>query len=80
MDELNSFPYLEIVVREAMQLSAPLVPTQHMAMEDDALPLWKPYIDIRQIPKGQLIHIPILAVNTDTGMRGSDAWEFKPER
>ncbi|KAJ7896689.1 cytochrome P450 [Mycena olivaceomarginata] len=47
----------------------------------------KPYIDKAGkshnsllIPKGQMIHIPILAVNTDTEIWGEDAREFKPER
>ncbi|KAJ6605399.1 cytochrome P450 [Mycena vulgaris] len=87
MDELNSLPYLEMVVRETMRVHAPVVFTQRMAMEDDVLPLAKPYIDkdgnshdSLPIPKGQMIHIPILAVNTDKEIWGEDATEFKPER
>ncbi|KAJ7473951.1 cytochrome P450 [Mycena latifolia] len=87
MDELNSLPYLEMVVRETMRVHAPVVFTQRMAMEDDVLPLAKPYIDqdgnshdSLPIPKGQMIHIPILAVNTDKEIWGEDANEFKPER
>ena len=45
MDELNSLPYLEAVVREMMRVHAPVVNTQRMAMQDDILPLAKPYID-----------------------------------
>jgi cytochrome P450 len=87
MDELNSLPYLEQVIRETMRVHAPAAFTQRMAMEDDLLPLSKPYIDKEgkshdsfPIPKGQLIHIPILAVNTDKEIWGEDAAEFKPER
>ncbi|KAF7363184.1 hypothetical protein MVEN_00671000 [Mycena venus] len=87
LDELNSLPYLEYVVREVMRVHAPVVFTQRMAMEDDVLPLSKPYIDKRgrshdslKIPKGQRIHIPILAINTDKAIWGEDASEFKPER
>ncbi|KAJ7817689.1 cytochrome P450 [Mycena olivaceomarginata] len=72
MDELNSLPYLEHV---------------RMAVEDDILPLSKPYMDkdgklhdSLTIPKGQIIHIPILAINTDREIWGQDAAEFKPER
>ncbi|KAJ7177190.1 cytochrome P450 [Mycena filopes] len=87
MEELNSLSYLESVVREVMRVHAPAVFTQRMAMEDDVLPLSKPYID-RQgnshdslpISKGQMIHVPILAVNTDKEIWGEDAHEFKPER
>ncbi|KAF8190972.1 cytochrome P450 [Mycena galopus ATCC 62051] len=87
MDELNSLPYLEQVVREVMRVHAPVVNTQRMATEDDILPLSKPYIDKEgnshdslPIPKGQRIHIPILAINTDKELWGEDAAEFKPER
>ncbi|KAJ7488422.1 cytochrome P450 [Mycena latifolia] len=87
MDELNSLPYLEMVVRETMRVHSPVLFTQRMAMEDDVLPLAKPYIDqdgnshdSLPIPKGQMIHIPILAVNTDKEIWGEDADEFKPER
>ncbi|KAJ7138836.1 cytochrome P450 [Mycena filopes] len=87
MEDLNSLSYLESVVREVMRVHAPAVFTQRMAMEDDVLPLSKPYID-RQgnshdslpISKGQMIHVPILAVNTDKEIWGEDAHEFKPER
>jgi cytochrome P450 len=47
LDELNSLPYLEYVVREVMRVHAPVLFTQRMAMEDDVLPLSKPYIDQR---------------------------------
>ncbi|KAJ7498084.1 cytochrome P450 [Mycena galericulata] len=87
MDELNSLPYLESVVRETMRLRAPAVFTQRRATKDDVLPLSKPYIDKEgkahnslPIPKGQMMHIPILAVNTDKEIWGEDAFEFKPER
>ncbi|KAJ7686344.1 cytochrome P450 [Mycena rosella] len=87
MDELNSLPYLEMVVRETMRVHAPVVFTQRMAMEDDVLPLGKPYIDKDgkshdsfPIRRGQTIHIPILAVNTDKEIWGGDASEFGPER
>ncbi|KAF7369540.1 hypothetical protein MVEN_00283900 [Mycena venus] len=87
MDELNSLPYLEHVVRESMRIHAPVVFTQRKAMEDDVLPLGKPYIDKEgkshdtlTIPKGEMIHIPILAINTDPEIWGDDASEFRPER
>ncbi|KAJ7480949.1 cytochrome P450 [Mycena latifolia] len=87
MDELNSLPYLEMVVRETMRVHSPVVFTKRMAMEDDVLPLSKPYVDKTgkaydslPIPKGQVMHIPILAVNTDPEIWGPDAREFRPER
>ncbi|KAJ7290061.1 cytochrome P450 [Mycena rebaudengoi] len=87
MDELNALPYLESVVRETMRVHSPLTSTTRKAMADDVLPLNKPYIDKEgrahdslPIAKGQIIHVPILAVNTDTETWGDDAAEFKPER
>ncbi|KAF7364386.1 hypothetical protein MSAN_01099300 [Mycena sanguinolenta] len=87
MDELNSLPYLEAVVREMMRVHAPVVSTQRMAMQDDIMPLAKPYIDPQgnshdslPIPKGQRIHIPILGIHTDKEIWGEDAGEFRPER
>jgi cytochrome P450 len=45
MDELNNLVYLEWVVRETMRVHSPVVFTTRMAMQDDTLPLAKPYID-----------------------------------
>ncbi|KAJ7657193.1 cytochrome P450 [Mycena polygramma] len=87
MDELNSLPYLESVVRETMRAHSPVVFVNRMAMEDDVLPLSKPYLDkagnaYDSIPirKGQMIHIAVQGVNTDKEIWGEDAAEFKPER
>ncbi|KAJ7678518.1 cytochrome P450 [Mycena rosella] len=91
-EELNALGYLENVVRETMRVHSPVVSVTRMAMEDDVLPLGMPYIDkngrehdsllqhSRRIPKGQIMHIPILAVNTDKDIWGEDADQFKPER
>jgi len=87
MDELSSLPYLEMVIRETMRLHSPALFTHRMAMEDDVLPLAKPYIDKAGkshdsllIPKAQIVRIPISTVNTDKEIWGEDAHEFKPER
>ncbi|KAJ7233676.1 cytochrome P450 [Mycena rebaudengoi] len=87
MEDLNALPYLESVVRETLRVHSPFVFNQRMAMEDDILPLGRPYVDRKgnshdslPIPKGQIIHIPILAVNTDKEIWGGDAEEFRPER
>ncbi|KAJ7268576.1 cytochrome P450 [Mycena rebaudengoi] len=87
MDELNALPYLESVVRETMRVYCPVTIAARKAMADDVLPLSKPYIDRKgtahdslPIAKGQIIHIPILAVNTDKELWGDDATEFIPAR
>ncbi|KAJ7215089.1 cytochrome P450 [Mycena haematopus] len=87
MDELNSLPYLESVVREALRVHGPVAWLERIATEDDVLPLSRPYIDTAgkshdslPIRKGQIIHMPILAFNTDKEIWGADAGEFRPER
>ncbi|KAJ7744735.1 cytochrome P450 [Mycena maculata] len=47
MDELNSFPYLESVVRETLRVHAPVAFVNRMAIEDNVLPLSQPYIDTK---------------------------------
>ncbi|KAJ7617984.1 cytochrome P450 [Roridomyces roridus] len=87
MDELNALPYLECVVRETMRLYAPVHFTQRVAVQDDVIPLSNIYTDKRGkehqslvIRQGQIIHVPILAVNTDPEIWGEDALKFIPER
>ncbi|KAF7291232.1 hypothetical protein MIND_01266800 [Mycena indigotica] len=87
MDELNNAEYLEQVVRETLRMHPSLVFTQRMAMQEDVLPLGKPYIDANgkthdsiYVTKGQMIHIPLLAVNNDPEIWGPDAHVFNPER
>ncbi|KAJ7262512.1 cytochrome P450 [Mycena rebaudengoi] len=87
MDELNALSYLESVVRETMRVYSPVTFAVRKAMADEVLPLSKPYIDREgtahdslPIAKGQIIHVPILAVNTDKELWGDDATEFIPAR
>ncbi|KAJ7629036.1 cytochrome P450 [Roridomyces roridus] len=87
MNDLNALPYLENVVRETMRLHTPVVFNTRVAMRDDMLPLSTPYVDrfgkkydSLPIPKGQMFYIPILGVNTDEQIWGTDALEFRPER
>ncbi|KAJ7609475.1 cytochrome P450 [Roridomyces roridus] len=83
MDDLNALPYLECVVRETLRLYPSVMYNQRMAMQDDVLPLAAPYVDPRGrehqsllVPKGQIIHVPIYAVNTDPEIWGDNALEF----
>ena len=45
MDELNSLPYLDAVVRETLRLHAPVPNSGRIAVKDDILPLGKPVVD-----------------------------------
>ncbi|PPQ76652.1 hypothetical protein CVT24_011791, partial [Panaeolus cyanescens] len=88
MDELNSLPYLDCVVRETLRIHAPVPSTMRVSVKDDILPLAQPIKDkdgnivaenIR-IRKGQTVFIPILVLNRAKEIWGDDAMEFKPER
>lgn len=45
MDELNSLPYLDAVVREALRLYPPVPFTERLTAKDDVLPLSVPVTD-----------------------------------
>ncbi|KAF7358749.1 Cytochrome P450 [Mycena sanguinolenta] len=87
LDALNSLQYLDKVVREVMRIHSPVVFTNRMAMRDDVIPLGTPYTDTRGkqhdsivVSKGQMIYVPVAALNRDTRIWGADAAEFKPDR
>ncbi|KAG6856728.1 hypothetical protein H0H87_001328 [Tephrocybe sp. NHM501043] len=87
MDQLNSLPYLDMVVRETLRVHAPVPTTIRTALKDDILPLGKPITDRNgvthdtiKVSEGQVLMIPILAINVDKAIWGEDAREFRPER
>jgi len=87
MDQLNSLPYLDMVVRECLRLHPPVPVTGREAMKDDILPLSHPFTDragrvhhTLRVRAGQLVIIAIVAVNRDKSIWGQDADEFRPER
>ncbi|KAF8491342.1 cytochrome P450 [Russula emetica] len=87
MEQLNSLPYLEGVVREVLRLYAPVSGTQRIAMHDVEIPLQKPFTDKQgvlrgtvRMSKGDLVVIPIRLLNRSTEVWGEDANEFRPER
>ena len=45
MDVLNSLPYLDAVVREALRLHAAVTSTIRIAEKDDEIPLSEPFVD-----------------------------------
>ncbi|KAI0828219.1 cytochrome P450 [Trametes gibbosa] len=87
MDELNSLPYLDAVVRETLRIHSPVPTTIRVATKDDVIPVSEPFVDrfgkvqdTIRISKGTPIVIPILAMNRSKKLWGEDAFEFKPER
>lgn len=47
MDELNSLPYLDMVVKETLRHHAPVPMTTRQAVQDDMIPLNQPFTDKR---------------------------------
>ncbi|KAI0369814.1 cytochrome P450 [Pilatotrama ljubarskyi] len=87
MEELNSPPYLDAVVRETLRVHAPVPFTFRVATKDDVVPVSEPFVDRHgqvqdniRISPGTSILIPILALNRSKKLWGEDALEFKPER
>ncbi|KAJ6488895.1 cytochrome P450 [Mycena sanguinolenta] len=87
MDEFNALPYLDCVVRETLRMHAPVPATSRIALKDDILPLAEPVTDTRGVVhetlrfrKGEMLFIPIVAMNRDVEIWGPDAMEFIPER
>ncbi|TFK99856.1 cytochrome P450 [Pterulicium gracile] len=87
MDELNTLPYLDQVLRETLRLHAPVPATQRHVMQDDLIPVSKPFTDkygeahnAIRVSAGESVLIPMLAINTAKEILGDDALEFKPER
>ncbi|KAJ7697452.1 cytochrome P450 monooxygenase [Mycena rosella] len=87
LEQLDSLPYLEWVVRETMRVHSPVSYVIRVAVTDDVLPLGTPYIDedgtmhdTLLIPKGQMLRVPIVDIHTDPDIWGADAADFRPER
>ncbi|KAF9235974.1 cytochrome P450 [Melanogaster broomeanus] len=87
MDDLMALPYLDAVVKETLRTNPPVMHAARTAMRDDVIPVKRPFTDKRgvvqdqiRITKGDLIFIPILAMNSSKELWGPDAHEFKPER
>ncbi|PVG01535.1 cytochrome P450 [Serendipita vermifera] len=87
MEALNSLPYLDAIVRETLRLNPPLDGTVRVAMQDDIVPLEKPFVrtdgkevDHIQVKKGDHWIIPILNINRSKEIWGEDCQEFNPDR
>jgi len=87
MDELSSLPYLDAVVRETLRVHSPAQATSRVAMKDDVIPLGTHFVDKNgethhgiKVTNGDLITIPIIALNRSKSIWGEDANEFRPER
>ncbi|GAA6010303.1 hypothetical protein JCM11491_006257 [Sporobolomyces phaffii] len=88
-DDLNALPYLDAITREILRLESPVSATIRHAAQDDLIPLSRPIASqsdpnktISHVPvkKGQILFIPITAVNHSKQVFGDDAGDFRPER
>lgn len=86
-DALAAMPYLDKVIREGLRLFPPAPATVRMAAEKATIPLGTPVegrdgtlIDSVHLPKGSVIFVPIMCVNTSTAIWGPDAAKFHPDR
>ncbi|KAF8584689.1 cytochrome P450 [Ramaria rubella] len=86
-ETLSALPYLDMVVRESLRLNSPVSQTMRMAIKDDIVPVAVPYRDAKGrikenviIKKGDIINIPIQAMNKSKSIFGEDAEKFIPER
>ncbi len=89
-EELTRLPYLDWVIREVLRLHSPVTNTMRVCKKPhDAIPVGAPggYLDRNgfrrttiDIKKGDIISIPIQAINRSRAIWGPDARDFKPER
>ncbi|KIO34090.1 hypothetical protein M407DRAFT_64608 [Tulasnella calospora MUT 4182] len=87
MEELNSLPYLDAVVRENLRINSVVDSTIRCAGKDDYIPVSTPYTDKNgverteiRIAAGEQIFIPVALANRDKAIWGEDADVFNPDR
>lgn len=87
--------YLDAVVRESLRVNSPVTTTMRVALKDSIIPVSSPLpatgpgssnmlangsTSFIRLNKGDIISIPIQAINKSKGVYGEDADEFRPER
>ncbi|KAI0676480.1 cytochrome P450 [Trametes maxima] len=87
LERVTQLPYLDAVVRESLRLYAPITTTMRVANTADVIPVGAPVVDRRgrqfseiRVRRGDIISIPIQALNKSTEVWGDDAEVFRPER
>ncbi|KAJ7668015.1 cytochrome P450 [Mycena rosella] len=82
-DDIQKLEFLDAVVKEGLRLHPASPQTERLALEDDVIPLSNPVTGIGgafRIRKGQVIHIPFQAMNTNPQVWGPTAAVFDPSR
>ena len=87
LDRILKLPYLDACVRESLRLHAPVTSTMRVAARADVVPVLRPFLDRRgrwcdyiRINKGDIVTVPMQAVNTSVDVWGEDAEAYVPER
>ncbi|KIJ54870.1 hypothetical protein M422DRAFT_24767 [Sphaerobolus stellatus SS14] len=86
-ETIQSLPYLDMVVRESLRLYSPVSQTMRVATRTDSIPVSAPYFDKNgrsrteiTLKKGDIISIPMQAMNKCKSLFGPDAEKFNPRR
>ncbi|KAI0345687.1 cytochrome P450 [Trametopsis cervina] len=79
--------YLDACVREALRLYAPVTNTMRVAASDAAVPVSRPFVDAHgrtcsaiALRAGDIVTVPLQAMNRSADVWGEDAEAFVPER
>ncbi|KAI0087586.1 PAH-inducible cytochrome P450 monooxygenase PC-PAH 1 [Irpex rosettiformis] len=87
MEDLESMPFLQALLKEVLRLHPIVYHLGRFAAKDDIIPLSEPLVtatgeNIEEIPiaKGQEFLISVCAYNRIKGIWGEDANEFNPQR
>lgn len=83
-EDVARLDYLDWVVRETLRIHAPVTWTMRVAMEGDNIPVEHPFLnrwgDVRnsiRVSKGDIITVPIQAINKSKQIWGEDAQLFR---
>lgn len=87
LQSVLGLPYLDACVRESLRLHSPVTSTMRVAARAGAVPVSAPFRDRRgrlcdciRLARGDIVTVPMQAVNKAGGLWGADAHEFRPER
>ncbi|KIY46089.1 cytochrome P450 [Fistulina hepatica ATCC 64428] len=85
-EQLNNLPLLDGVCKEGLRMFPPVPRNEKYTHADDVIPLLNPVLDANgawlkeiAVKKGQIIHVPTIAVNRDDELWG-DGDAFRPTR
>jgi len=83
----DTLPFLDAVCKESLRLFSVAARNEKVVKSDDVIPLREPvrgtdgsWIASIPVKKGQIIHIPSIAINRDEDVWGDDADAFRPTR